>query len=97
LGPDCQWSSWRVAAVFGKATGTAIARLNIPAVFGKTVPASKAIRNRYPKFFSLYYFFSLFFHLPQRFSLNTSSISHYQYKILFSISTINFLSTNNYS
>jgi hypothetical protein len=41
LGPDCQWSSWRVAAVFGKATGTAIARLNIPAVFGKTVPASK--------------------------------------------------------
>jgi hypothetical protein len=39
----------------------------------------------------------LFFHLPQRFPLNTPSISHYNYKISFSISTINFLSTNNYS
>jgi hypothetical protein len=41
--------------------------------------------------------FPLFFHLPQRFSLNTPPIPHYNYKISFSISTINFLSTNNYS
>jgi hypothetical protein len=54
-----------------------------------------------PKFFPLYYFsplFSpLFFHLPQRFPLNTPPIPHYHYKISFSIPTINFLSTNNYS
>jgi hypothetical protein len=54
-----------------------------------------------PKFFPLYHFFPLFlplfFHLPQRFPLNTPPIPHYHYKISFSISTINFLSTNNYS
>jgi hypothetical protein len=54
-----------------------------------------------PNFFPLYHFFPLFFplffHLPQRFPLNTSSIPHYHYKISFSIPTINFLSTNNYS
>ena len=50
-----------------------------------------------PKFFPLYHFFPLFFHLPQRFPLNTPPIPHYNYKISFSISTINFLSTNNYS
>jgi hypothetical protein len=54
-----------------------------------------------PKFFPLYHFFplfsSLFFHLPQRFPLNTPPIPHYHYKISFSIPTINFLSTNNYS
>jgi hypothetical protein len=54
-----------------------------------------------PKFFHLYHFFPLFsplfFHLPQRFPLNTPPIPHYHYKISFSISTINFLSTNNYS
>jgi hypothetical protein len=54
-----------------------------------------------PKFFSLYHFsplfFLLFFHLPQRFPLNTPPIPHYHYKISFSIPTINFLSTNNYS
>jgi hypothetical protein len=54
-----------------------------------------------PKFFPLYHFsplFSpLFFHLPQRFPLNTPPVPHYHYKILFSIPTINFLSTNNYS
>jgi hypothetical protein len=53
------------------------------------------------KFFSLYHFFPLFsplfFHLPQRFHLNNPPIPHYHYKISFSISTINFLSTNNYS
>jgi hypothetical protein len=53
------------------------------------------------KFFSLYHFFplffSLFFHLPQRFPLNTPPISHYHYKTSFSIPTINFLSTTNYS
>jgi hypothetical protein len=41
----------------------------------------------------------LFFHLPQRFPLNTSPISHYTIKniILYTYfsSTINFLSTNN--
>jgi hypothetical protein len=41
--------------------------------------------------------FPLFFHLPQRFPLNTPPIPHYHYKISFSILTINFLSTNNYS
>nr|ACL53050.1 unknown [Zea mays] len=41
-------------------------------------------------------FFPLFFHLPQRFPLNTPPIPHYHYKISFSIPTINFLSTNNY-
>jgi hypothetical protein len=54
-----------------------------------------------PKFFPLYHFsplFSpLFFHLPQRFPLNTPSIPHYHYKISFYIPTINFLCTNNYS
>jgi hypothetical protein len=53
-----------------------------------------------PKFFPLYHFppyFPLFFHLSQRFPLNTSPIPYYHYKISFSISTINFLSTNNYS
>jgi hypothetical protein len=53
-----------------------------------------------PKFFPLYHFspiFPLFFHLPQRFPLNTPPIPHYHYKISFSIPTINFLSTNNYS
>jgi hypothetical protein len=54
-----------------------------------------------PKFFLLYHFFPLFsplfFHLSQRFPLNTPPIPHYHYKISFSISTINFLSTNNYS
>jgi hypothetical protein len=40
--------------------------------------------------------FPLFFDLPQRFPLNTPHISHYNYKISFSILTINFLSTNNY-
>jgi hypothetical protein len=53
------------------------------------------------KFFPLYHFFPLFsplfFHLPQRFPLNTPPIPHYHYKISFSITTINFLSTNNYS
>jgi hypothetical protein len=53
------------------------------------------------KFFPLYHFFPLFsplcFHLPQRFPLNTPPIPHYNYKISFSISTTNFLSTNNYS
>jgi hypothetical protein len=52
------------------------------------------------KFFPLYHFFTLFpplfFHLAQRFPLNTPPIPHYNYKISFSISTINFLSTNNY-
>jgi hypothetical protein len=52
-------------------------------------------------FFPLYHFFplffSLFFHLPQRFPLNTPPIPHYHCKISFSIPTINFLSTNNYS
>jgi hypothetical protein len=57
-----------------------------------------------PKFFLLYHFFiisltfhPLYFHLPQRFPLNTPPIPHYNYKISFSISTTNFLSTNNYS
>jgi hypothetical protein len=54
-----------------------------------------------PKFFPLYHFFplfsTLFFHLQQRFPLNTPPIPHYHYKISFSIPTINFLSTNNYS
>jgi hypothetical protein len=54
-----------------------------------------------PKFFSLYHFFllfsPLFFYLPQRFPLNTPPIPYYHYKISFSIPTINFLSTNNYS
>jgi hypothetical protein len=53
-----------------------------------------------PKFFPLYHFFPyfpIFFHLPQRFPLNTLPIPHYHYKISFFISTINFLSTNNYS
>jgi hypothetical protein len=64
-----------------------------------------------PKFFPLYHFsplcFPLFFHLSQRFpsifsSLATvspkySPIPHYNYKISFFISTIIFLSTNNYS
>jgi hypothetical protein len=54
-----------------------------------------------PKFFPLYHFFPLFsplfFHLLQRFPLNTPPIPHYHYKISFSIPTINFLSTNNYS
>jgi hypothetical protein len=49
------------------------------------------------KFSPLYHFFPLFFHLPQRFPLNTPPIPHYNYKISFSIPTINFLSTNNYS
>jgi hypothetical protein len=53
------------------------------------------------KFFPLYHFFPLFFslcfHLPQRFPLNTPPIPHYNYKISFSISTTNFLSTKNYS
>jgi hypothetical protein len=53
------------------------------------------------KFFPLYHFsplfFPLFFHLPQRFPLNTPPIPHNHYKISFSIPTINFLSTNNYS
>jgi hypothetical protein len=51
-------------------------------------------------FFPLYHFplyFPPIFYLPQRFPLNTPSIPHYKYKISFSISTINFLSTNNYS
>jgi hypothetical protein len=55
----------------------------------------------YPQPFFPYITFSsifpLFFHLPQRFPLNTPHISHYHYKISFSIPTINFLSTNNYS
>jgi hypothetical protein len=53
-----------------------------------------------PKFLLLYHFppiFPLFFHLTQWFPLNTPPIPHYNYKISFSISTINFLSTNNYS
>jgi hypothetical protein len=50
-----------------------------------------------PKFFPPYHFFPLFFHLPQRFPLNTPHIPHYNYKMSFSISTIIFLSTNNYS
>ena len=54
-----------------------------------------------PKFFPLYHFFPLFpplfFHLPQRFPLNTPPIPHYHYKISFSISTINFLSTKSIS
>jgi hypothetical protein len=54
-----------------------------------------------PKFFPLYHFFPLFsplfFHLPQQFPLNIPPIPHYHYKISFSIPTINFLSTNNYS
>jgi hypothetical protein len=53
------------------------------------------------KFFLLYHFFPLFsplfFHLPQQSPLNTPPIPHYHYKISFSIPTINFLSTNNYS
>jgi hypothetical protein len=49
-----------------------------------------------PKFFP-YIISPLFFHLPQRFPLNTPPIPHYHYKISFSIPTINFLSTNNYS
>jgi hypothetical protein len=66
--------------------------------------SSKALRlsaTVTPKFFPLYHFFPLFFplffHLPQRFPLNTPPIPHYHYKISFSIPTINFLSTNNYS
>jgi hypothetical protein len=35
-------------------------------------------------------FHLLFFYLPQRFPLNTLPIPHYNYKISFSISTINF-------
>jgi hypothetical protein len=41
--------------------------------------------------------FPLFFHLPQRFPINTPHIPHYHYKISFFLPTINFLSTNNYS
>jgi hypothetical protein len=50
-----------------------------------------------PKFFPYITFPPLFFHLPQRFPLNTPPIPHYHYKISFSIPTINFLFTNNYS
>jgi hypothetical protein len=39
------------------------------------------------KFFPLYHFFLLFFHLPQRFPLNTLPIPHYNHKISFSIPT----------
>jgi hypothetical protein len=54
-----------------------------------------------PKFFSLYhfspYFLPYFFISRSSSPLNTSPIPHYHYKISFSIPTINFLSTNNYS
>jgi hypothetical protein len=52
------------------------------------------------KFFPLYHFFpifSLYFFIPAAVSPKYSPIAHYNYKISFSISTINFLSTNNYS
>jgi hypothetical protein len=68
------------------------------------VPLASAFRlsaTVTPKFFPLYHFsplFSpLFFHLPQRFPLNTPLYPTTTIKISFSISTINFLSTNNYS
>jgi hypothetical protein len=75
---------------------------------GTGPPTTLATRRRsgYPQplplnFFPLYHFFPLFsplfFHLPQRFPLNTPPIPHYHYKISFFIPTINFLSTNNYS
>jgi hypothetical protein len=57
--------------------------------------------QRLPLNFSLYItfppYFPPIFYLPQRFPLNTPPIPHYHYKISFSIPTINFLSTNNYS
>jgi hypothetical protein len=52
------------------------------------------------KFFLLYHFSSLFFSIFSSLAavlLNTPPIPHYHYKISFSIPTINFLSTNNYS
>jgi hypothetical protein len=48
-----------------------------------------------PKFFPL--FVPLFFHSPAAVPPKYSPIPHYHYKISFSIPTINFLSTNNYS
>jgi hypothetical protein len=77
---------------------------DIPSLAGTLFSGSYTLRlsaTVTPKFFPLYHFFPifspLFFHLPQRFPLNTPPIPHYHYKISFSISTINFLSTNNYS
>jgi hypothetical protein len=53
-----------------------------------------------PKFFPLYHFppyFPPIFSSPAAVPPKYSSIPHYHYKISFSIPTINFLSTNNYS
>jgi hypothetical protein len=50
-----------------------------------------------PKFFPLYHLFPLFFHLPQRFPLNTPlyPTTTIKYHFLYQLSI--FLSTNNYS
>jgi hypothetical protein len=53
-----------------------------------------------PKFFPLYHFspyFPLYFFISRSGSPKYSPYTHYHYKISFSIPTINFLSTNNYS
>jgi hypothetical protein len=61
--------------------------------------ASRLSSLGYPQGFHLYHFFvkssifhPLLFHLPHRFPLNTSPISHYNHKISFSIPTFHPLS-----
>jgi hypothetical protein len=61
------------------------------------VRLSATVTPKFSPYITFSHIFPLFFHLPQRFPLNTPRIPRYNYKISFSISTINFLFTNNYS
>jgi hypothetical protein len=77
---------------------------NVPEMHSQRATSPLVIRlsaTVTPKFSPIYHFFPPIF--PSIFSFPAavppkySPISHYNYKISFSISTINFLSTNNYS
>jgi hypothetical protein len=65
-----------------------------------TMPLVRLSATVTSKFFPLYHFSLLFFPIfssPTAVPPKYSTLPHYNYKISFSISTINFLSTNNYS
>jgi hypothetical protein len=81
-------------------TGTAAQALDDRAVNGGARRRFRLSATVTPKNFPLYHFFPYsppIFSSPAAIPPKYSPIPHYNYKISFSILTINFLSTNNYS
>jgi hypothetical protein len=80
---------------YGIPPGESTARLAAQHV--DPVRLSATVTPKFSPYITFPPIFPPIFYLPQRFPLNIPPIPHYHYKLSFSIPTINFLSTNNYS